>query len=175
MCLCLCRYVQSGHSNRKCLHHGGRRGRRCRYCLPGNAHHHPGNHRQSGQPGYHSNQCRSRAQTGNETDGSELYYGTVVKYCSNTVVLCLQVTLITTPSGAEAQPLVQDLPVAIMASPTSEEPGSTSSTSTTTTAGGEPGDSAAVTGTETRTTATTITSTTTVDTSITSAHCSGYS
>ncbi|XP_070825570.1 host cell factor 1b isoform X2 [Chaetodon trifascialis] len=56
-----------------------------------------------------------------------------------------QVTLITTPSGAEAQPLVQDLPVAIMASPTSEEPGSTSSTSTTTTAGGEPGDSGAVT------------------------------
>lgn len=70
-------------------------------------------------------------------------------YCSNTVVLCLQVTLITTPSGAEAQPLVQDLPVTFMASPTSEEPGSTSSTSTTTTAGGESGDSAAVTGTET--------------------------
>ncbi|XP_041801023.1 host cell factor 1-like [Chelmon rostratus] len=56
-----------------------------------------------------------------------------------------QVTLITTPSGAEAQPLVQDLPVTFMASPTSEEPGSTSSTSTTTTAGGESGDSAAVT------------------------------
>ncbi|XP_029283987.1 host cell factor 1-like isoform X2 [Cottoperca gobio] len=44
-----------------------------------------------------------------------------------------QVTLITTPSGAEAQPLVQDLPVTFMASPTSEEPGSTTST----TAGGE--------------------------------------
>ncbi|XP_061603758.1 host cell factor 1-like isoform X2 [Phyllopteryx taeniolatus] len=36
-----------------------------------------------------------------------------------------QVTLIMTPSGAEAQPLVQDLPVSIMASPTSEEAGST--------------------------------------------------
>ncbi|XP_069572656.1 host cell factor 1-like isoform X2 [Brachyistius frenatus] len=48
-----------------------------------------------------------------------------------------QVTLITTPSGAEAQPLVQDLPVSIMASPTSEEPGSTTSTTTTTTAEGE--------------------------------------
>ncbi|XP_053281564.1 host cell factor 1b isoform X2 [Pleuronectes platessa] len=41
-----------------------------------------------------------------------------------------QVTLITTPSGAEAQPLVQDLPVSIMASPTSEEPGSGTSTTT---------------------------------------------
>ncbi|CAB1440928.1 unnamed protein product [Pleuronectes platessa] len=41
-----------------------------------------------------------------------------------------QVTLITTPSGAEAQPLVQDLPVSIMASPTSEEPGSGTSTVT---------------------------------------------
>ncbi|XP_035512747.1 host cell factor 1b, partial [Morone saxatilis] len=52
-----------------------------------------------------------------------------------------QVTLITTPSGAEAQPLVQDLPVSIMASPTSEEPGSTTNTTTTTTtAGGEAGD-----------------------------------
>ncbi|XP_068199305.1 host cell factor 1b [Antennarius striatus] len=51
-----------------------------------------------------------------------------------------QVTLITTPSGAEAQPLVQDLPVTIMASPTSEEP--TSSTTTTTTTG-EAGDAAA--------------------------------
>lgn len=50
-----------------------------------------------------------------------------------------QVTLITTPSGAEAQPVVQDLPVSIMASPTSEEPGSTTSTSTTTTAEGETG------------------------------------
>ncbi|XP_035016329.1 host cell factor 1b [Hippoglossus stenolepis] len=39
-----------------------------------------------------------------------------------------QVTLITTPSGAEAQSLVQDLPVSIMASPTSEEPGSGTST-----------------------------------------------
>ncbi|XP_030278158.1 host cell factor 1-like isoform X3 [Sparus aurata] len=48
-----------------------------------------------------------------------------------------QVTLITTPSGAEAQPLVQDLPVTIMASPTSEEPGST------TAAGEEAGDPAA--------------------------------
>ncbi|KAF0036114.1 hypothetical protein F2P81_011426 [Scophthalmus maximus] len=48
-----------------------------------------------------------------------------------------QVTLITTPSGAEAQPLVQDLPVSIMASPTSEEPGSTSTTSTTATVEGE--------------------------------------
>ncbi|XP_038578550.1 host cell factor 1b isoform X2 [Micropterus salmoides] len=57
-----------------------------------------------------------------------------------------QVTLITTPSGAEAQPLVQDLPVSIMASPTSEEPGSTTSTTTTTTtAGGEAGDTAAPT------------------------------
>ncbi|XP_073326843.1 host cell factor 1b isoform X2 [Pagrus major] len=58
-----------------------------------------------------------------------------------------QVTLITTPSGAEAQPLVQDLPVTIMASPTSEEPGSTASTttSTTTTAGEEAGDNAAAT------------------------------
>eukprot|EP00066_Takifugu_rubripes_P030263 XP_011619529.1 PREDICTED: host cell factor 1-like [Takifugu rubripes] len=36
-----------------------------------------------------------------------------------------QVTLITTPSGAEPQPLVQDLPVSIMASPTSEDPGTT--------------------------------------------------
>ncbi|XP_041655235.1 host cell factor 1b isoform X2 [Cheilinus undulatus] len=53
-----------------------------------------------------------------------------------------QVTLITTPSGAES--LVQDLPVSIMASPTSEEPGSTTSTTTTTTstAGGEGGDAA---------------------------------
>ncbi|XP_074537433.1 host cell factor 1b isoform X2 [Halichoeres trimaculatus] len=40
-----------------------------------------------------------------------------------------QVTLITTPSGAES--LVQDLPVSIMASPTSEEPGSTTNTTTT--------------------------------------------
>ncbi|XP_024915340.1 host cell factor 1b isoform X6 [Cynoglossus semilaevis] len=47
-----------------------------------------------------------------------------------------QVTLITTPSGAEAQPLVQDLPVSIMASPTSEEPGSTTSTVTVTVADG---------------------------------------
>uniref|UniRef100_A0A674MKQ6 Host cell factor 1 n=1 Tax=Takifugu rubripes TaxID=31033 RepID=A0A674MKQ6_TAKRU len=35
-----------------------------------------------------------------------------------------QVTLITTPSGVEAQP-VQDLPVSILASPTSEQPSST--------------------------------------------------
>ncbi|KAM9855603.1 host cell factor 1b [Aulostomus maculatus] len=54
-----------------------------------------------------------------------------------------QVTLITTPSGAEAQPLVQDLPVSIMASPTSEEPGSTTSTLTTTTAKTETGETAA--------------------------------
>ncbi|XP_028265421.1 host cell factor 1b isoform X2 [Parambassis ranga] len=54
-----------------------------------------------------------------------------------------QVTLITTPSGAETQPLVQDLPVSIMASPTSEEPGSTTSTTTSTTAEGE--EAAAVT------------------------------
>lgn len=60
--------------------------------------------------------------------------------------LCVQVTLITTPSGAEPQPLVQDLPVSIMASPTSEEPGSTTSTNTTTTAGGEAGDASAATG-----------------------------
>lgn len=58
----------------------------------------------------------------------------------------MQVTLIMTPSGAEAQPVVQDLPVSIMASPTSEEPGSTTNTSTTTTAEGE-------TGAETSTTA----------------------
>ncbi|XP_029993907.1 host cell factor 1-like isoform X3 [Sphaeramia orbicularis] len=56
-----------------------------------------------------------------------------------------QVTLITTPSGAEAQPLVQDLPVSIMASPTSEDPGSTTSTTVTTTAVGETGDGAAST------------------------------
>ncbi|TKS65166.1 Host cell factor 1 [Collichthys lucidus] len=56
-----------------------------------------------------------------------------------------QVTLIMTPSGAEAQPLVQDLPVSIMASPTSEEPGSTTSTTTTTAAGGEAGDTATAT------------------------------
>ncbi|XP_014881354.1 host cell factor 1-like isoform X3 [Poecilia latipinna] len=48
-----------------------------------------------------------------------------------------QVTLITTPSGAEPQPLVQDLPVSFMASPTSEEPGSTTGTTTTTNAGGD--------------------------------------
>lgn len=56
-------------------------------------------------------------------------------------------TLITTPSGAEAQPVVQDLPVSIMASPTSEEPGSTTITSTTTTAQGETGESAVAAGT----------------------------
>ncbi|RVE72821.1 hypothetical protein OJAV_G00041830 [Oryzias javanicus] len=38
-----------------------------------------------------------------------------------------QVTLITTPSGVEAQP-VQDLPVSILASPTSEQPSSTEAT-----------------------------------------------
>nr|XP_057939973.1 host cell factor 1-like isoform X2 [Doryrhamphus excisus] len=54
-----------------------------------------------------------------------------------------QVTLITTPSGAESQPLVQDLPVSIMASPTSEEPGSTTSTLTSSSAEGEKGDAAA--------------------------------
>lgn len=62
-----------------------------------------------------------------------------------TLYLCRQVTLITTPSGAEAQPLVQDLPVSIMASPTSEDPGSTTNTTTTTT-GGEAGETAAATG-----------------------------
>lgn len=61
-------------------------------------------------------------------------------------------TLITTPSGAEAQPVVQDLPVSIMASPTSEESGSTTITSTTTTAQGETGESAVAAGTETSTT-----------------------
>ncbi|XP_071333616.1 host cell factor 1b isoform X2 [Trachinotus anak] len=55
-----------------------------------------------------------------------------------------QVTLITTPSGAEAQPLVQDLPVSIMASPTSEEPGSTTSTTSTTTVEGSAGDTSTV-------------------------------
>ncbi|XP_056461450.1 host cell factor 1a isoform X2 [Gadus chalcogrammus] len=39
-----------------------------------------------------------------------------------------QVTLITTPSGVEAQP-VQDLPVSILASPTSEQPSSTEAAS----------------------------------------------
>lgn len=66
--------------------------------------------------------------------------------CTITSALYVQVTLITTPSGAEPQPLVQDLPVSIMASPTSEEPGSTTSTNTTTTAGGEAGDASAATG-----------------------------
>ena len=58
------------------------------------------------------------------------YYSTTEYYFISEVILCclLQVTLITTPSGAEAQPLVQDLPVSIMASPTSEEPGSGTST-----------------------------------------------
>ncbi|XP_072224047.1 host cell factor 1b isoform X2 [Leuresthes tenuis] len=56
-----------------------------------------------------------------------------------------QVTLITTPSGAEAQPLVQDLPVSIMASPTSEEPGSTTTTTTTSTAEREAGETACAT------------------------------
>ncbi|XP_077409912.1 host cell factor 1b isoform X2 [Vanacampus margaritifer] len=51
-----------------------------------------------------------------------------------------QVTLIMTPSGAEAQPLVQDLPVSIMASPTSEEPGSTTSTLISSGLEGESGD-----------------------------------
>ncbi|XP_077456910.1 host cell factor 1-like isoform X1 [Stigmatopora argus] len=51
-----------------------------------------------------------------------------------------QVTLIMTPSGAEAQSLVQDLPVSIMASPTSEEPGSTTSTLTSSGPEGESGD-----------------------------------
>ncbi|XP_062248187.1 host cell factor 1b isoform X2 [Platichthys flesus] len=49
---------------------------------------------------------------------------------ATTAAVPTQVTLITTPSGAEAQPLVQDLPVSIMASPTSEEPGSGISTAT---------------------------------------------
>ncbi|XP_038154355.1 host cell factor 1b [Cyprinodon tularosa] len=48
-----------------------------------------------------------------------------------------QVTLITTPSGAEPQPLVQDLPVSIMASPTSEETGNTTGSTTTTNAEGD--------------------------------------
>lgn len=65
-----------------------------------------------------------------------------------------------TPSGAEAQPLVQDLPVSIMASPTSEEPGSTTSTTTATTAGGE----AAATGTQNTTTSTTFVPVTAEDT-----------
>ncbi|XP_078110254.1 host cell factor 1b [Sander vitreus] len=59
-----------------------------------------------------------------------------------------QVTLITTPSGAEAQPLVQDLPVTFMASPTSEEPGSSSTATTTAAAAGEAGDTAAATVTQ---------------------------
>ncbi|XP_029911015.1 host cell factor 1b isoform X1 [Myripristis murdjan] len=54
-----------------------------------------------------------------------------------------QVTLITAPSGVEAQPLAQDLPASIMASPTSEHPGSTLTT-TSTTAEGE-SDTATVT------------------------------
>ncbi|XP_061908620.1 host cell factor 1b [Entelurus aequoreus] len=54
-----------------------------------------------------------------------------------------QVTLITTPSGAESQPLVQDLPVAIMASPTSEEPGTMTSTLTSSSAEAETEDAAA--------------------------------
>ncbi|XP_034027724.1 host cell factor 1-like isoform X2 [Thalassophryne amazonica] len=58
-----------------------------------------------------------------------------------------QVTLITTPSGAEAQPLVQDLPVSFMASPTSEEPESTTGTSTATTAEDEEEKSVAATDT----------------------------
>lgn len=74
-------------------------------------------------------------------------------------------TLITTPSGAEAQPLVQDLPVSFMASPTSEEPGSTTST-TTTTAAGQTGDAAAATGAVTRTT-------TTPDTSVSYSYFTG--
>ncbi|TDH11061.1 hypothetical protein EPR50_G00081540 [Perca flavescens] len=66
-----------------------------------------------------------------------------------------QVTLITTPSGAEAQPLVQDLPVTFMASPTSEEPASSTTATTATTtaaaaaaAAGEQGDTAAATVTQ---------------------------
>ncbi|XP_056129897.1 host cell factor 1b [Lampris incognitus] len=47
-----------------------------------------------------------------------------------------QVTLITTPSGVEAQPVVQDLPVSIMASPTSEQSGA-ATTSTVTEGGAE--------------------------------------
>uniref|UniRef100_A0A8C9X5X1 Host cell factor 1 n=1 Tax=Sander lucioperca TaxID=283035 RepID=A0A8C9X5X1_SANLU len=67
-------------------------------------------------------------------------------------ILSVQVTLITTPSGAEAQPLVQDLPVTFMASPTSEEPGSSTTATTTAAAAGEAGDTAAATGTETSST-----------------------
>ncbi|KAM9344017.1 host cell factor 1b isoform 2-T2 [Pholidichthys leucotaenia] len=85
-----------------------------------------------------------------------------------------QVTLITTPSGAEAQPLAQDLPVSIMASPTSEEPGSTTTTSIISTAEGEDEESTAATGTsvcsnppcethETGTTNTTTVATATID------------
>ncbi|XP_040909438.1 host cell factor 1b [Toxotes jaculatrix] len=55
-----------------------------------------------------------------------------------------QVTLITTPSGAEAQPLVQDLPISIMASPTSEESASTATTTATATEG-EAGDTSGAT------------------------------
>ncbi|XP_054869199.1 host cell factor 1b isoform X2 [Amphiprion ocellaris] len=51
-----------------------------------------------------------------------------------------QVTLATPPSGAE--PLVQDLPASIMASPTSQQSISTTSTSTSTTAEGDAGDTA---------------------------------
>uniref|UniRef100_A0A8C9X3D8 Host cell factor 1 n=1 Tax=Sander lucioperca TaxID=283035 RepID=A0A8C9X3D8_SANLU len=67
---------------------------------------------------------------------------------SNAAVLSVQVTLITTPSGAEAQPLVQDLPVTFMASPTSEEPGSSTTATTTAAAAGEAGDTAAATVTQ---------------------------
>uniref|UniRef100_A0A8C9X3G8 Host cell factor 1 n=1 Tax=Sander lucioperca TaxID=283035 RepID=A0A8C9X3G8_SANLU len=63
-------------------------------------------------------------------------------------ILSVQVTLITTPSGAEAQPLVQDLPVTFMASPTSEEPGSSTTATTTAAAAGEAGDTAAATVTQ---------------------------
>uniref|UniRef100_A0A667ZIU7 Host cell factor 1 n=1 Tax=Myripristis murdjan TaxID=586833 RepID=A0A667ZIU7_9TELE len=56
-----------------------------------------------------------------------------------------QVTLITAPSGVEAQPLAQDLPASIMASPTSEHPGSTLTTTSTTAEGDSAMTSAAAT------------------------------
>ncbi|XP_046895238.1 host cell factor 1b isoform X1 [Hypomesus transpacificus] len=49
-----------------------------------------------------------------------------------------QVTLITTPSGVEAQP-VQDLPVSIMASPTSDQPSASSGSGAEASSGDTPG------------------------------------
>ncbi|CAF93413.1 unnamed protein product, partial [Tetraodon nigroviridis] len=100
-------------------------------CLPGYAHHHSSNHRHLGQPGYHGNSCCSnRTQTGCPPLFCSGMFPVRLSFCCITSALSVQVTLITTPSGAEPQPLVQDLPVSIMASPTSEEPGSTTSTNT---------------------------------------------